>query len=243
MPPAQSFTRNLLLSRLDPADFALLQSDLERIEMTRGQELVGVDAPIPFVHFPEGGVVSIVAYTSDSAIEVGLVGREGLVGAAVLLGTDRCRDRSFVQVDMSTALRIATAPLIAAVGRSERLRLVLLRYVQVLSVQAARTAASNAANELPQRLARWLLMCHDRLDLDALPLTHEFMAMMLGVRRAGVTVTLHLLEDMKAIESRRGAVSVRDRPRLEDIAGDSYGIPEAEYCRLLGPFGKGACAS
>jgi CRP-like cAMP-binding protein len=242
MSPAQSFTRNLLLSRLDPADFELLQSDLERIELTRGQDLVRAGVPIEFVHFPEGGIVSVVAETGESAIEVGLVGREGLVGAAVLLGADRCSDRSFVQIDMATALRIAPARLIEAIGSSERLRLVLLRFVQVLSVQAARTAVSNALNELPQRLARWLLMCHDRVDLDAMPLTHEFMAMMLGVRRSGVTVALHLLEGMDAIDSRRGAIGIRDRARLETIAGDAYGVPEVEYRRLLGPFGKSAPA-
>lgn len=240
MSPAQSFTRNLLLSRLDPADFALLQPDLERIDLSRGQELVRAGAPIPFLHFPEGGVISIVADSCDCTIEVGLIGREGVVGCAVLLGTDAGCDRSFVQIDMATALRIEVAPLLAAIERSARLRLVLLRYVQVLLVQAARTAACNAMNELPQRLARWLLMRHDRIDDDFMPLTHALMAMMLGVRRAGVTVTLHLLEGMKAIESRRGAVLIRDRARLEDIAGEAYGVPEAEYRRLLGPFGKGA---
>jgi CRP-like cAMP-binding protein len=240
MPPAQSLTRNLLLSRLDPADFALLQPDLERVELNRGEALVRAGAPIQFLHFPEGGVISIVADTRDREIEVGLVGREGLVGAPALLGTDAGRDRSFVQIDRATALRIATVPFLAAIERSARLQQVLLRYVQVLLVQVARTAACNAANGLPQRLARWLLMCHDRIDHDAMPLTHALMAMMLGVRRSGVTVTLHLLEGMKAIESRRACVSIRDRARLEDLAGEAYGVPEAEYRRLLGPFGKGA---
>ena len=103
MLPAQSFTRNLILSRLDPEDYGLLQPDLERIDLTQRLELVGAGKPIPYVHFPEGGVVSVVADTRDATIEVGLVGREGLTGATVLLGTDASSDRSFVQIDQATA--------------------------------------------------------------------------------------------------------------------------------------------
>ena len=114
-----------------------------------------------------------------------------------------------------------------------------MRFVQALNVQAASTAAANAHFDLPERLARWLLMCHDRVSSDQLELTHEFMAMMLAVRRSSVTVTLHTLEGTRAIRGTRGSVTVLDRARLEEIAGSSYGEPEDEYRRLLGPFGKG----
>ena len=115
----------------------------------------------------------------------------------------------------------------------------LMRYVQSLNVQASLTAASNAHYALPERLARWLLMCHDRSEGDGMELTHEFLSMMLAVRRSGVTVTLHTLEATGAIRSARGVVTVTNRERLEEIAGDAYGQAEAEYRRLIGPFGRG----
>jgi hypothetical protein len=220
------------------SDFDLLKPDLVRIELNRNDELAPANAPIAFVHFPEGGVCSIVADSGADTIEIGLVGVDGFTGTTLLLATDVCPDRTFVQINNATALRIPAAAFLEAVGRSDSLRDALLRYVQVLSVQTTRTAVSNAAHELPQRLARWLLMCHDRVESDELPLTHEFMAMMLGVRRSGVTTTLHLLEGMGGIVGRRGVIGIRDRARLEELAADAYGVPEAEYRRLLGPFGK-----
>ena len=143
-----------------------------------------------------------------------------------------------MQIDDSTALRIATPQLLEGAAQSEPLRSILLRFAQVMNVQAGRTAAANASAEIPQRLARWLLMCHDRVDGDALQLTHEFMSMMLGVRRAGITVTLHVLQGSGAISARRGEITICDRRKLRELAGDAYGVPEAEYRRLLGAFGK-----
>jgi CRP-like cAMP-binding protein len=225
---------------LPAADWTLLQPHLERIELSRGYDLFFADQPIRYIHFLEGGVASIVADQSGEEVEVGLIGREGYTGTVVLLGTDQTPDRSFVQINDSTALRLATGHLQEAVAQSPSLASVLLRFGQVMNVQGARTAASNAGAEIPQRLARWLLMCHDRVEGDILHLTHEFMSMMLAVRRAGVTVTLHLLEGTGAISSRRGEITVRDRQKLLDMAGETYGVPEAEYRRLLGPFGKSA---
>lgn len=236
--PDQGFTRNLILSSLPRGDWALLQPHLERIELSKNYELFGADKPIAHAYFPEGGVASIVAGQAGEEVEIGLVGREGFTGTAVLMGTDRSPDRSYIQIDDSTALRIRTQRLQDAVAQSPSLYSVLLRFAQVMTIQCARTAASNAGAEIPQRLARWLLMCHDRLDGDTLHLTHEFMSVMLAVRRAGVTVTLHLLEGMGAVSARRGEITILDRTKLEDMAGDSYGVPEAEYRRLLGPFDK-----
>jgi CRP-like cAMP-binding protein len=136
-------------------------------------------------------------------------------------------------------VHLSTAALLDAGERSSSLRTLLLRYVHTLVVQTAATASANAHYELPERLARWLLMCHDRVIGDRLQLTHEFMAQMLAVRRSGVTVTLHTLEGTGAIRSTRGLVTVLDRARLAEIAGESYGTPEREYARLIAPFGKG----
>ena len=239
MSPPQISTNNLLLRALAPGDYARLQPHLERSELELRQTLYEPNVPIERVHFPEGGVVSIISEQEpNEQIEVGLYGYEGMSGAAVVMGADQSPHRSMVQVDGTTSLHIPCERLLEACGESHELRVLLLRYVHTLSVQAALTATANAHYDLPERLARWLLMCHDRMDSDQIELTHEFMSMMLAVRRSGVTVTLHTLEGTGAIRAQRGLVIVRDRARLEEIAGDSYGEAEREYIRLLAPFGR-----
>jgi CRP-like cAMP-binding protein len=109
----------------------------------------------------------------------------------------------------------------------------LLRYAHALNVQTSSTAFANANHTLEMRLARWLLMCRDRIDSDDIEITHDFLAMMLGVRRPGVTTTLHVLEGNRLIRSTRGMVTIRDRKRLEALADDAYGLPEREYARLM----------
>jgi CRP-like cAMP-binding protein len=160
-------------------------------------------------------------------------------GAAVLLHAGQSPHRCFVQMDGATMLRIRSYVLLDACSKSATLHAVLLNFIHTLTVQTAATASANAHYELPERLARWLLMCHDRTEGDRLDLTHEFMAQMLAVRRSGVTVTLHTLEATGAIRSTRGLVSIVDRARLKEVAGESYGSPEREYARLIAPFGKG----
>jgi CRP-like cAMP-binding protein len=237
--PSQSYTRNLLLSSMGPADFSLLQPHLERVELQRNDFLFQADKPIENLYFLESGVASIVSSEANGdQVEVGIAGREGFVGTAVLLGSDQCPHQGFMQVGPATALRVASAEVTSAASRCESLRLLLLRYVQTFIIQTAQTATANANYSVPIRLARWLLMCHDRTDGDELELTHEFMAMMLAVRRSGVTVTLHTLEAAGAIRATRGRVSIVDRARLSEVAGDAYGRPESEYRRLIGPFGK-----
>jgi CRP-like cAMP-binding protein len=238
---SQISTRNLLLRALGPSDYALLQPHLERSDLELRQPIFEPNVPIERVHFLEGGVASIVSEQEpNEQIEVGLYGHEGMSGASVVLGAGQTPHRSMIQVDGGSSLHIASERLLEACGQSRGLQMLLLRYVHTLAVQAALTAAANAHYALPERLARWLLMCHDRIDGDQIELTYEFMSMMLAVRRSGVTVTLHTLEGTGAIRSQRGLVTIRDRARLEEIAGDSFGEAEREYSRLLGPFGKGA---
>ena len=143
-----------------------------------------------------------------------------------------------VQIGNPTALSIPADRLVQACEASSSLRREFTRYVQTLCVQAALTAASNAHYALPERLARWILMCHDRSEGDRMEITHEFLSMMLAVRRSGVTVTLHTLEGTGAIRRERGVVTVTNRERLEEIAGDAYGQAEAEYRRLIDPSGR-----
>ena len=116
---------------------------------------------------------------------------------------------------------------------SATLQALLLKYAHVFAIQTAHTAISNARARLGERLARWLLMAHDRVKSDLLPLTHEFLALMLGVRRAGVTEALHLLEGKALIRPARGAITVLDRKGLERTAGTFYGVPETEFRRLV----------
>ena len=237
--PNQLQTSNTLLLALAGEDRALLSPHLTRVDLSLRQVLVPRNGPVEHVYFPEGGVVSIVAAMKHSGpVEAGIFGREGVSATCLLLGSDRSPHESFVQVNGSPALRIDTDRYLAAIGQSESLRMTLLRYVQTTLVQSAQSMATNVNQRLEARLARWLLMCHDRMDGDEIALTHEFMGMMISADRSNVTVALHILEGANMIWSKRGRVIIRDRAKLEEIAGDSYGVPEAEYRRLIGPFGR-----
>jgi CRP-like cAMP-binding protein len=228
----QSSLRNRLLQALALEDFALIEPHLERVALPKGRVLIEPNHPIEHVYFPESGVASVVTINSeDRPVEIAIVGREGLVGSSVILGVDRTPHQSFFQMEGS-GYRIAVAPLIQALEASPSLHGLLLRYVHVLTVQIAATATSNGDRVLGDRLARWLLMCHDRVDGDELALTHEFLSLMLAVRRPGVTEVIHLLEGTGTIKARRAHITILDRARLEKTAGDSYGVPEAEYERL-----------
>lgn len=239
-PLQQSNVSNLLLRYCTPEDFELLRPHLTRHDLPTHTVVVRPNEPIEFVYFPEGGVVSIVAeQEGGDKVEVGLVGLEGMSGTAVLLDAGQSPQPCMIQIDGAPALKMDAQQLVRICDAKPSLRKLLLRFVQALNVQAASTAAANAHLALPERLARWLLMCHDRVPGDQLELTHEFMSMMLAVRRSSVTVTLHALEGTRAIRGTRGSITVLDRERLEEIAGHSYGEAETEYRRLVGPFGKG----
>lgn len=237
--PVPAYTTNLLLGALSDDDLGRLKPHLERVRLEREQVLVSAGKPISRVFFPEGGVASITADTSENErTEVGIFGREGVSGTAVLLGGDRSPHETFIQVNGSTALAIATDRLLTAADASLTLKATLLRFVQAMMVQIAHSAVANAHHRIEARLARWLLMCHDRVEGDEIHLTHEFIGMMIACQRSGVTVSLHILEGAGMIRAKRGRIAVLDRGKLEELAGDSYGQPEAEYRRLIGPFGR-----
>jgi CRP-like cAMP-binding protein len=241
--PDQSTAKNLLLTTMLPEDFARLQPDLHRVDLDRGDVLVPANAPADYVYFPEGGVVSIVSDTPGRGrTEVGIFGKEGVSATSLLLGAPDTPHESFVQVGDTTALRIASDKYLAAIEQSSALQTMLLRFVQALMIQTAQSATTNAHQRVEARLARWLLMCHDRMEGDEIALTHDFMGMMIAAERSGVTVTLHILEGAGMIRSTRGRVLILDRAKLTDLAGDGYGVPEAQYSKLLVPFGKGSGA-
>ncbi len=229
----QSTVRNRLLAAMAPDDFALLQPHLERVPLTLREVPIQAGEPIEHVYFIERGIVSVLADDAGERIEVGMVGPEGLVGVPVVLGVDRSAHSLLVQAE-GEAVRLPAQALRTAMGRSASLSALLTRFVHCFMVLLSQTAYANASHTLEGRLARWILMNQDRLGDEELPLTHEFMALMLGVRRPGVTMTLHVLEGNGLIRARRGRVTVLDRERLEELADTAYGLPEAEYARVMG---------
>jgi CRP-like cAMP-binding protein len=231
--PQQADTRNRLLRIISRDAFAILAPHLEYSELPLKHVLVEADVANTHVFFMEGGLASVIALSADDeAVEVGHVGREGLAGQHVLLMTEQTPTRTFMQV-AGSAYAVPVEAFLEIVSADPAFQRLMFRYVHSCGIQLAHSALANARYNVYERLARWLLMCHDRLG-DELPLTHEFLSIMLGVRRSGVTDQLHLLEGTHAIRSRRGHITVRDRSKLEEIAGGCYGVPEREYTRLTG---------
>jgi CRP-like cAMP-binding protein len=237
--PPITASRNFLLAGLSPSDFALLQPHLVQTRLASKEVLVEANRPIDEVLFLEDGVASIVqTFDNGSETEIGVVGREGIAGISVLLRSQQSPNRIYMQIDGSSVIRIGTHAFLQAVEQSQTLAAKLLAYVQTLLAQTGHTAAINARFTLPVRLARWLLMCHDRVDGDDIRVTHDVMATMLGVRRPGVTQALSNLEDIGSVRGHRARVEILDRALLEKYAGSAYGAPEVEYRRLIGSFGK-----
>lgn len=232
MPSAISIS-NRLLRALTPEDLDLLRPHLQPVPLPHKQTLSKPDTPIDDVYFLEEGMVSLVQPLENGAmIEVGMIGNEGFAGVPVLLGADRSPLEAMVQIPGS-ALRMPASVFREEVGRRLTLLKVLLRYVQALHIQVSLTAACNGRHTLPERLARWLLTAHDRSKSDQMPLSHEFLSMMLGVRRAGVTVALGTLRAAVLIRNTHGQVTVVDRPGLEAASCECYRTVRNEFARLL----------
>jgi CRP-like cAMP-binding protein len=237
--PRPAAIGNLLLRSLQPGDLAHIEPHLEPVLLTEGQVIVAQNEPITFVCFPECGVTSLADVQADgSRVEIALIGRDGMTNSQLLLGCDQALHEAVVQIGNGRSLRLSAAMLHNFCRERPNAHAVFLRYIHALSVQTARTLASNLRDGAEKRLARWLLMCHDRIDGDEICLMHEHIGRMLGVRRATVTDTLHLLEGRLAIRNTRGRILVRDRKVLEALAGASYGFAEGHYRRLIGPFGR-----
>ncbi|MCF7701907.1 Crp/Fnr family transcriptional regulator [Loktanella sp. M215] len=229
-PPGQ----NNLIHTLPRDDRALLEPHLKQVILERGFVLEEPDQAIALVYFPTSGVGSTVAFTDTGRlIEVGLFGNEGMSGTPVTLQASHSPHQSFMQV-AGEGFAIDASTLRTLLDQNPTLQRHLLRYVQVMITQTSQTALSNGQSKLEERLARWLLMCHDRTRGDIMELTHEFLSVMLGVRRAGVTVAIHLLEGKGLIRANRGQIIILDRHELEDLAQSAYGTSEAEYARLIG---------
>lgn len=231
--PAQNKIANGILSHLSRGDFRLLEPHLEHALLPLRKRLEIRNKRIDHVYFVEHGFASVVAGTADRPTEVGIIGREGMSGLAVVMGTDRSPHETFMQA-AGEGWCMRAGNLRLRMRDSETMRAAFVLYAHVFSVQTAETAFANGRGKIEERLARWLLMAHDRLQRDALPLTHEFLGIMLSVRRAGVTVALHTLEKRGLIEISRSAVKLLDRDGLRVAANGTYGVAEAEYRRLFG---------
>ena len=225
---------NRLLAHLPQEDQERLRRFLEPVELEYKRELYDADEPIEFVHFIESGVGSLVCTMANGqAAEVGTVGNEGLVGLPVLMGDDRAPSTMYIQVP-GRGLRMNARAFREQLEQSQPMRAAMLRYAHVFFNQVAQTAACAHFHSLEQRCCRWLLMTHDRMPSDTFLLTQEFLAMMLGVRRAGVSLAAGALQRAGMIRYHRGRITVLDRQGLEDCACECYAVSKAEFNGLLG---------
>lgn len=227
------FEDNRLLALAGPAVHGIAHA-FEAVPLRQGQPIHEPMEPITRLYFLTAGMSSEIAIDSGGQrIEVGCVGYEGFAGVPAVLGVDRSPHRSFMETDRS-AFVIDGETMTAAARENALLMSVLHRYAHVFMMQIAATALADGRYNIEQRTARWLLMAHDRLAGDELPLTHDFLALMLGVRRSSVTNALHIVEGSGAIKATRSLITVKDRDALQLLAGASYGLPEREYRRVLG---------
>jgi len=231
---ARPLHRNRLLASLPADDIALLEAELEPVPLKLRAQLEISDRPIEHVYFIEEGLASTVAVQAHvKRVEIGVVGREGMSGTAVVLANDRSPHTTYMQV-AGHGHRIAANEFRKAINASRSLHDVMLKYVQAFMVQTAHGAMANACATLDERLARWILMAHDRVGHETLPLTHELLSLMLGVRRPGVTEALDSFENRGLLALGRGKIVIVDRKGIEQIGGHYYGVAEAEYRRLFG---------
>jgi CRP-like cAMP-binding protein len=221
---SSSHSKNAILAQLPVDQLAELRRSLQLIDLRVPQPIYEPLQQIPYAYFPESGMISVVAQMEDgNSIEVGTIGREGMSGGALLMGRNRVSHRYFVQVD-GEAHRIEAAQLIAAADRNPALRNLILRYEASLLAQSMQCIACNGLHNVQQRCCRWLLMARDRSDIDEVALTHEFLALMLGVRRASVSEVLGPLQEANLVHSARGRITILNRAGLEKGACECYRV-------------------
>lgn len=226
--------RNRLLRGLPAAEWETLGACMERVELRPRQVLHHWNMPMRDVYFVEHGLISVsVRISREQAVEAWLIGSEGMTGIPVLLGDDdNPSHRRVVQVG-GTAFRIAAGDLMASVRELDTLRETLLRYVQFVLGQTSQWGACNAHHNVRQRTARWLLTARDALESDALPVTHQLLARLLGVRRASVSECLSALEADGVIRNTRSLVEIADAQALSAIACDCHRAVRRAYRHLF----------
>lgn len=225
---------NAILSHMSRADLNLIAPWCTRSVLRRGAVIVDANEAIDGLYFIEDGIASVIKPQGQAEkTEVALIGPESFVGAPLVLGDGHWPYRVFVQVDRLSAIRLPADRFLEAIDRSPTLGRLLARAVHTQMIQIAEALVSAVWQRLDARLARWLLMYRDRLRSDRLEVTHEFMAMMVGAQRTGVTAALHDLEGDGMITASRGLVIIRDPAALARLADGGYGVPEREHARLF----------
>jgi CRP-like cAMP-binding protein len=226
-------TQNHLLAALPKTESERLFSNLELVPMILGDALYESGSQLRHVYFPTTSIVSLLYVMEDGAsAEIAVVGNEGIIGIALFMGGETTPSRAVVQ-SAGYAYRLKGQTLKDEFNRSGVLQHLLLRYTQALITQMAQTAVCNRHHSVDQQLCRWLLLSLDRLQSNELIMTQELIANMLGVRREGVTEAAGKLQNAGLIEYKRGHITVLDRPGLEALACECYGVVKKEFDRLL----------
>lgn len=234
MASEQRSTRNLMLAMLPPADFAQLQPNLQLVDLPARHVLHRPAEAITALYFIEQGWAALLAILeTGDATEVAIIGREGMIGLPLVSGADRSIVEAVMQ-GAGAALRLEARHVDMALQASPALRRMLLRFSQAVITQMAQTAACNVHHQVEQRLARLLLLVHDRTDGNQLSMTHDGLAMMLGVRRASISTAAARLQEARTIRYGGGRISILDRAGLEAIACECHGVITREFDRLLG---------
>jgi len=225
---------NLILGFLPAEEMDRIRPKLQSVELEQGQILYEAGAPVDQVYFLEQGMISVVStMRNGDSIEVGTIGTEGMAGMSVILGVESMPYRYTVQVG-GRARRMGASALAAELNNNATLRTALNRYHAAFNTQVMQGMACNGLHSVIQRCCRWLLTTKDRLGSEELNITHEFLAQMLGVRRASVTEVLRPLQNEGLIRASRGKVVITDSKRLEEASCECYAVIRSEYQRLLG---------
>jgi CRP-like cAMP-binding protein len=243
--PAGAVTNgaNRLLASLAPADYQLLLSALEPVQLSFKSVLHARDERIEHVYFPETAVCSIIAVmASGDAAESGTVGRDGFVGVPIALGVDSAPFDTIVQVP-GRALRMTAARFRECLQLSPGIRALVERHIEALLVQSFQSTACSRLHQLMQRCCRWLLLTHDRVGSAEFRLTHDLLAVMVGVRRPSVTLTVQQLERMEILSYTRGRFVIKDRDGLEKQSCECYHVVQEHLSRIFQPFAVQPSAS
>jgi CRP-like cAMP-binding protein len=233
-PVKQTLIENRLLAALPREKYESLLPKLRTVALTIGEVLYAPEDPIQYVYFPGNSVVSMIYTMEDGATpEVGLVGNEGMLGIRILFGAATTPQHSIVRI-AGRAMRMRASALKEEISFGSPLQHLLLRYAQALLTQIRQTAACNSLHTIDKRLCRELLMLHDRVKSNKIPLTHEIIARMLGAQRAGITLAAGGLQRDGLIRYSRGKITILDRPGLEACVCECYEVIKKEFNHLLG---------
>ena len=222
--PGGKVVLNRVLLKLPDDEFLMIRPHLEFVDMPHHLSLHQPHRALRFAHFPNDGLISLVIELKDGkSVEAGLLGREGAAGLPGVLGLDRSALREIVQIS-GTAFRVSVDTLRSILPSAPQLQKVLSRYAASLAMQVAQTAACNRLHKVEERLARWLLIAQDRIDSGTVPITHDFLATMLGTDRPSVSVAAGILQTRQILEYKRGSVKIVNRKKLEQFACECYEV-------------------